>query len=131
MLGLPDMRVPIQYALSYPFRIDLEIPSMDFSEQHSLTFEEPDLEKFPCLNLAYEALKLGITYPAALNAANEEAVNAFLNHKIRFTDIPAVIMKLLETHIPRSSDDFADYLSIDRETRQYAMEYIHKISRKL
>ena len=82
-LGIPDMRIPIQYALSFPHRFQLDVPVMDFTKITSLTFSMPDLERFPCLKLAYDALESGKTYPAVLNAANEVAVAAFLENRLK------------------------------------------------
>jgi len=117
-LGVPDMRIPIQYALSYPMRYELDIPAMDLLQFNKLTFEQPDLDKFPCLNLAYEALRLGKTYSTVLNAANEIAVEAFLNHEINYVDIPVIIESQLENHIPENAEDFENLLDIDIRTRQ-------------
>jgi 1-deoxy-D-xylulose-5-phosphate reductoisomerase len=125
-LGVPDMRIPIQYALSYPKRYPLNIQQIDFIEFQSLTFEKPDLDKFPCLGLAYQALKQGKTYPAALNASNEEAVSAFLNKKIKFTEIPMVIEEVLDKHSANSDTEIENYLSVDHEARKFANELIKK-----
>ena len=94
-LGLPDMRTVIQYALTYPNRLKNSFPRPDFHGMGPLTFEKPDFETFPCLGLAYEALRLGGALPAVMNAADEAAVNAFLDGKIRFLDIPALIEKAM------------------------------------
>ena len=90
-MGHPDMREPIQYALSFPERLTLDNKKLDFAELGSLTFEKPDLEKFPCLALAFEAIGRGGNIPCAMNAANEAAVAAFLQDRIRFYDIPDII----------------------------------------
>jgi 1-deoxy-D-xylulose-5-phosphate reductoisomerase len=90
-LGVPDMRVPIQYALSFPERWPAPHPRIDWAQLACLDFEEPDTERFPCLGLAFDALRQGGTAPAALNAANEEAVALFLQEAIRFTDIPRLV----------------------------------------
>ncbi|HEY82052.1 MAG TPA: 1-deoxy-D-xylulose-5-phosphate reductoisomerase [Dehalococcoidia bacterium] len=98
-LSYPDMRLPIQYALSYPERLpNPELPHLDWSRIASLTFEPPDLERFPCLKLGIEAGKKGGTYPAVLCAADEVAVELFLSGRIRFTDIPRLIERTLEQH---------------------------------
>lgn len=86
-LGIADMRIPIQFALSYPERIENNLPRLNFAELKHLTFEQPDEEKFPCLNLAFKAIKKGNIYPAVLNACNEVSVEHFLAGKIKFTDI--------------------------------------------
>jgi 1-deoxy-D-xylulose-5-phosphate reductoisomerase len=116
-LGIPDMRIPIQYALSAPERYPLKVPQMDFSKITQLTFEKPDYEKFPCLALAFEAIKKGATCPAVLNAANEEAVYAFLKKRIRFTDIPVVIEQVMQDHTPIEEATLEDYLQVDKEAR--------------
>ncbi len=95
-LGVTDMRMPIQYALSYPERWPAAIPGMDFTRPLHLDFEPPDRAKFPCLALAYRALEKGGTAPAALNAANEEAVAAFLDGRTPFTGIPETIEAVLD-----------------------------------
>jgi 1-deoxy-D-xylulose-5-phosphate reductoisomerase len=125
-LGIPDMRIPIQYALDYPRRHQLNIPPMNFTKFDSLTFELPDLDKFPCLNLAYQALKLGKTYTVVLNAANEIAVEAFLNYQIKYIDIPIIIKTLLDAHIPQNEEDLENLLEIDKRTRQNTFREIKK-----
>ena len=117
-LGVPDMRIPIQYALAYPMRYELNIQAMDFLKFDTLTFEQPDLDKYPCLNLAREALRLGKTYTTVLNAANEVAVAAFLNYKIKYVDIPALIETQLENHSPEDGEDLENLLTVDARTRE-------------
>jgi 1-deoxy-D-xylulose-5-phosphate reductoisomerase len=119
-LGIPDMKTPIAYALSYPERLTLNLPPLDLCSLGSLTFEEPDLERFACLALAYEALQLGGTAPAVLNAANEVAVDAFLNGKIPFLEIPAVIRAALERHHPQPLKHIEEALRADRWGRETA-----------
>ena len=97
-LAVPDMRIPIQYALTYPGRFKTKVRRVDFSKVKCLSFERPDLVKFPCLGLARDTLKKGRTYPAVLNAADEEAVKRYLEGKIRFSRIPHIIEKALERH---------------------------------
>ena len=128
-LGLPDMRIPIQYAISYPDRYFLDIPELDFTAVNTLTFEKPDLEKFPCLRLAYEALRKGKSYPAVLNAANEVAVAAFLDEKLNFMDISRVIEAQLNDHSPIDEETFGSYLEIDSRTRYITSEYIARINK--
>ena len=94
-LGCPDMRLPIQLALSYPERLPLESRKLDFSSMGALTFFEPDLDKFPCLRLSFEAIVKGGNIPCALNAANEAAVAAYLQDRIGFYDIPAIVSEVL------------------------------------
>lgn len=109
-LGLPDMRVPIAYALSYPERLPLALPMPDFVHMGSLTFREPDLEKFPCLALAVEACRIGGTMPAVLSAANEAAVHAFLNHRIELKHIGVVVQQVMGEHKPVSGPNLSDIL---------------------
>jgi 1-deoxy-D-xylulose-5-phosphate reductoisomerase len=97
-ISLPDMRIPIQYAITYPNRFCTEVEFLDFSKMKNLSFRKPDLHKFPCLRLAREALKDGGTYPAVLNASDEEVVKDYLKGGIKFSRIPAVIEKVLERH---------------------------------
>ncbi|VAX16112.1 1-deoxy-D-xylulose 5-phosphate reductoisomerase [hydrothermal vent metagenome] len=128
-LGLPDMRTPIAFALGYPDRLKLDLKSLSLPQMKKLTFAEPDTKKFPCLALAYEALKLGGSTPCVLNAANEIAVNAFLNGKIKFTDIPRVIEKTIETTGTALMKSFTDAIDCDRQARVYASEVAKKIKR--
>jgi 1-deoxy-D-xylulose-5-phosphate reductoisomerase len=97
-LGITDMRLPIQYALSYPERFKNRLKPLDLVQTRGLTFHKPDMHKFPSLKLAYEAAKKGGSAPCVLNASNEIAVKAFLDGKIKFTDIPVIIEKLLSRH---------------------------------
>ncbi|HEY2946430.1 MAG TPA: 1-deoxy-D-xylulose-5-phosphate reductoisomerase, partial [Vicinamibacteria bacterium] len=101
-LGVTDMRLPIQYALSYPERWEAAIPGIDFSHGLRLEFEAPDHDRFPCLGLAYRALEGGGSLPAVLNAANEEAVAAFLDGRIAFPAIPEAIREVMDDHPPRA-----------------------------
>jgi 1-deoxy-D-xylulose-5-phosphate reductoisomerase len=121
-LGLPDMRLPIQYALAYPQRLKSEFPRFDFMQYPSFTFEKPDRETFRCLDLAYFALEKGGNMPCILNAANEIAVNLFLQDKIRFIDIPELIENCMAKSVYVASPSLDDYLSTDKETRQMASQ---------
>ena len=121
-LGIPDMRVPISYALAYPERVSNSLPSLDLFEIQTLQFYRPDLERFPCLWLAMEAVQTGGTLPAVLNAANEIAVPAFLNGTIAFLDIPVVIEATMVAHTPVPIDDVAVALEADRWAREFAAE---------
>jgi len=125
-LGVPDMRIPIQYALSYPRRYPMEVPAMDLRTIRTLSFEQPDHDKFPCLKLAYEALRKGKTFTAVLNDANELAVNAFLDNKIRFTDIPVIIERQMEKHQPSAVKDFEQLKEVDTMTRERTQSYINE-----
>ncbi|HZH32514.1 MAG TPA: 1-deoxy-D-xylulose-5-phosphate reductoisomerase [Pyrinomonadaceae bacterium] len=116
-LGVTDMRHAIQYALTYPERRPCQLPPLDLTQMSALRFEAPDTERFPCLALAYRALRAGGTCPAALNAANETAVAAFLEERIRLTDIPRVIAHVLDAHVSRPVTDLDAVLETDREAR--------------
>ncbi len=118
-LGLPDMKIPIQYALTYPDRSSLNGGRVNFTELGSMTFLKPDLEKFRCLQLACDALSLGGTAPAAMNAANEVAVEAFLNRKITLNKIPEFIDRTISSHKTKTSPDLNDILEADRSARSF------------
>ena len=118
-MGCPDMRLPIEYALTYPERLKTDFERLDLAKVATLTFEKPDMETFPCLALAFIVLKLGGTYPAALNSANEFLVNEFLNDKIGFYDIPYYIEKTLDCHKNRVNPTLEDILEVDKETRAF------------
>ncbi|MBR5073766.1 MAG: 1-deoxy-D-xylulose-5-phosphate reductoisomerase [Bacteroidales bacterium] len=126
-LGYPDMRVPIQYALSYPNRIDLNTKRISFPELGSLTFFAPDLEKFPCLAIAYSSFKKGGNIPCAMNAANEVAVASFLKGEIKFTQIPLVIEKTIEKCNFVASPTVEDIFSTDRQSKERAQEVLKQI----
>jgi len=119
-LGVPDMKIPIQYALSYPERWPMNGARVDFPALRSMTFFEPDRAKFRCLDLAYDALSLGGTAPAILNAANEMAVSAFLQRRISFEKIPVVIERALSLHKTHSNPDLQDIIEADRQVRVFA-----------
>jgi 1-deoxy-D-xylulose-5-phosphate reductoisomerase len=123
-LGYPDMRVPISYALHYPERADVDVPRLDLAAAGSLTFEEPDLETFACLRLALEAGRAGGTAPTVLNAADEVAVAAFLEERIPFTAIPAV----LEEMPARGVSHFDDLFAADAEARERSQEQIRELA---
>lgn len=117
-LGVPDMKTPIAYALSYPERIPLKLPPLDLCSVGTLTFEEPDILRFPCLKLAYEAITAGGVAPAALNAANEVAVEAFLTGRIAFLDISAIIQGVLDRQDALTAvHHIDDVLTADRFAR--------------
>ena len=125
-LSQPDMRLPIQYALSYPQRIDLNTSRIDFAALAQLSFEKPDLDRFPCLQLAYDALEKGGNATCILNGANEVAVAAFLEDRIRFTDIPAVIAQTLERCQFVAEPDLDAIYSTDFEAKRLAAELIER-----
>lgn len=128
-LGLPDMRTPISYAMQYPERMPLELPSLDLAEVGKLTFYRPDTERFPCLGLGYEALRVGGTMPATLNAANEIAVASYLQEGIRFGDIFHVIRSTMEAHSPRELRSLEDALEADAWARDKASALVHSTTR--
>jgi 1-deoxy-D-xylulose-5-phosphate reductoisomerase len=126
-LGLPDMRTPISYAMRYPERMPLDLPSLDLTEVGKLTFTKPDHDRFPCLNLGYESLRVGGTMPAAMNAANEVAVDAFLNGGVRFIEIADVIRSTMEAHTQREITGLDDALEADRWGREKAGSLVHAL----
>ena len=123
-LGIPDMRVPIAYAMTYPDRIKCDFPSLDLAAMKQLTFEEPDYEKFPCIKLAQEALQTGQTMPAVLNAANEVAVQAFLDEAIPFQGIAETIRTTMHNHKSHAIDLLEDVQNADRWAREEAKKLI-------
>jgi len=129
-MGPTDMRLPIQFAFTYPRRMPPPLRPLDFFSLHALTFEAPDLERFPCLGLAYRAGRLAGSAPAALNAANEVAVGAFLKGKLDFLGIPAVLKKVLDHFVKlpatrRAADTLDQILSADRWARQEAESLLY------
>jgi 1-deoxy-D-xylulose-5-phosphate reductoisomerase len=119
-LGYPDMRVPISYALHHPERADVPVRTLDLAELGELTFEQPDVEAFPCLRLAREAAQAGGTAPCVLNAADEVAVHAFLAGELSFTGIPRVIEGTLSEIPPRPLREFSDLYEADAQAREVA-----------
>lgn len=125
-MSMPDMRLAIQYALTYPERQTLDIPKVDFYKLGGLTFSEPDMDKFPCLAIAFEAMKKGGNIPCAMNAADEIAVNAFCEGRIRFTDIPVLIRKCISRCDFVRTPDIDTILQTDSAIREYATNLIYK-----
>jgi 1-deoxy-D-xylulose-5-phosphate reductoisomerase len=123
-MGNPDMRVPIAYALHHPERVDVPVPQLDLTQVGSLTFEAPDLEAFPSLALAFAAARAGGTAPCVLNAANEVAVHAFLNERLGFLGIPAVIEGTLERLPARPVHSFESLYAADADARRIASEIV-------
>jgi 1-deoxy-D-xylulose-5-phosphate reductoisomerase len=121
-LGLTDMRIPIQYALTFPERWPCPLPALDIHRLSKLEFLEPDRNKFPCLDLAYRALQRGGTAPAVLNAANEVAVETFLSDIIGFGDIPEIIGAVLDAHQPEEASTLNSVLNADMWARQTARD---------
>ncbi|MCA1741321.1 MAG: 1-deoxy-D-xylulose-5-phosphate reductoisomerase [Bacteroidales bacterium] len=129
-LGVPDMRLPILYALTYPERVITELPRPSLSEIGSLTFEEPDQERFRCLPLARAALTTGGNMPCALNAANEAAVAAFIQEKIGFNDIAGTVEYVMENTTFNDEASMDIYEETDRRSRSLAKEYISKTTKR-
>jgi 1-deoxy-D-xylulose-5-phosphate reductoisomerase len=125
-MGVTDMRHAIQYALTYPERKPCELEPLDFSKFSQLTFEEPDTERFPCLNLAYGALKISGTMPAAMNAANEIAVQAFLDGKIRLSEISQIIEGVMKRHEPKEAKSLEIVKEVDNWARNEAENLIDR-----
>ena len=119
-MGVPDMRLPIAYALSYPRRLPLNSPPLDLCRIGRLTFERPDLNRFPGLALGYAAAKNGGTMPAVLNAANEVAVAAFLKGRLKFLDIPRVVEQTMVAHVPQALTDLEQVLAVNAWAREFA-----------
>ena len=123
-LGTPDMRLPIMYALSYPKRLDTKWERLDFGKIGQLTFEKPDLERFPCLRHAYDALTMGGNMPCVVNAANEVCVSAFLNERIAFTDISRLIERAMQSAEYKLKPTLDDYIATDCEVRKMVETWI-------
>jgi 1-deoxy-D-xylulose-5-phosphate reductoisomerase len=124
-MGIPDMKIPIAYALSYPERLPVSSPQLDLFRIEKLTFYPPDQEKFPCLRLAYEACKAGSTMPAVLNASNEVAVCAFLNKQIKLPQIPEIIEAVMHAHEVAKDMDLNAVIDADRWARNKARQMIN------
>ncbi len=125
-MGVPDMKGAIAYGLSHPHRLPLDVPVPDFPHIGQLTFEEPDMTRFPCLKLAFAAGEQGGTYPAVLNAANEVAVDAFLDNRLPFTRIHPVIEQTLHRHASSNGGDLGGIMEADRWARETAQSLIRK-----
>lgn len=123
-MGFPDMKIPIQYALTYPDRVPSSFARIDFIELKEMTFCKPDLEKFECLELAYRALDSGGTAPAVLNAANEVAVEAFLAREIKFSVIPRLIRQALDHFPATAAPDLDTIVEADRQARDFVRKNI-------
>jgi 1-deoxy-D-xylulose-5-phosphate reductoisomerase len=128
-MGVTDMRHAIQYALTYPERHASELPPLDLAALSALHFEAPDLDRFPCISLAYRALREGGTLPAAMNAANEEAVRAFIEERICLTEIPHVIKAVMDSHVNQRVQQIETVLEADSNARLAAVSEIEKLSK--
>jgi 1-deoxy-D-xylulose-5-phosphate reductoisomerase len=124
-LGLPDMKLPLQYAFSYPARLPSDFPRFRVADYPLLTFEKPDSDLFPCLGLAYHALRKGGNMPCILNAANEVAVHAFLENKISFLQISEIILKCMDSVATMEQPGLDDYILTDKETRMFAQSILN------
>ena len=127
-LGAPDMRLPIQYALTYPERLHSDFPRMDLFAVRDLTFEEPDLQRFPNLGLAYEAMKRGGNVPCVLNAANEVANLAFREGRCGFLQMSEVIAHTMDKAPFIAQPTYEDYVATDQEARKMAEQMIHNLT---
>ena len=125
-MGIPDMRTPIAYALTYPERINNNLPYLDLLKIKNLEFRKPDMNKFPCLRLAYEAAICGGTMPVVLNAANEVAVEAFIRKKINFIDLPGIIDRVMNSHKSSDASCLDDILQVDEWARQNTNNIIER-----
>src|ERR1041385_4582851 len=126
-MGNTDIRHPIQYALTYPERCAADLPPLNLTQLSSLHFEKPDVERFPCISLAYRALRTAGTLPAAMNAANEEAVHAFIDERISFSDIPRVIESVMDGHRQTDAGELDLVLEADRTSRAAARRVIERL----
>jgi len=127
-MGNPDMRTPIAHAMAWPERFDSGVAPLDIFQVGHMDFEQPDLNRFPCLRLAQEAIKAGGIMPTVLNAANEIAVDAFLNEKVRFTDIALIIERSMARFKPDSADSLEIVLEADRQARVVAHSVIEALA---
>lgn len=125
-LGVPDMKIPIQYALLYPNRLECPTKRLSLTDYGSLTFEKPDYETFKCLSSAIKAIKLGGAYPCLVNSANEEAVKAFLNDEIPFIEIGEIVLSVIEKFAPAQINSYEDIVRADISAREYVRNIIDK-----
>lgn len=125
-MSMPDMKLPILYALSYPYRLPMKQKELNLFEVGSLNFFKPDTDTFPCLSLAFSAIEKGGNMPCIMNAANEIAVEYFLNSKIEFLDIPLIIEKVMQTSSFIANPSIEDYFQTDKEVKQrLRLDYSH------
>ncbi|MDD2491605.1 MAG: 1-deoxy-D-xylulose-5-phosphate reductoisomerase, partial [Bacteroidales bacterium] len=129
-MSSPDMKLPIQYALSYPNRLELNTKRINFTEIGRFDFMEPDREKFPCISIAYDAILKGGNIPCAMNAANELAVEAFLRSDIQFTSIHKVTQEVVNGTMFVAKPKLSDIIDTDRTARIEAAEIINKLKAK-
>jgi 1-deoxy-D-xylulose-5-phosphate reductoisomerase len=127
-MGNPDMRTPIAHAMAYPERFDSGVAPLDIFEVRQMDFEQPNTSRFPCLRLAYQAIKAGGIMPTVLNAANEIAVDAFLNERVKFTDIAVIIEQTMQQFLPEKADILEIILATDQKARTVATQIIANLS---
>jgi 1-deoxy-D-xylulose-5-phosphate reductoisomerase len=127
-MGNPDMRVPIAYSMAWPERFESGVEPLNIFDVRRMDFEEPNLERFPCLRLAYKAINLGGIIPTVLNAANEIAVEAFLNEQVRFTDIPLIIERCMDQFEVIPADTLAVILEADQQARVVSKQVISELA---
>jgi 1-deoxy-D-xylulose-5-phosphate reductoisomerase len=123
-LGAPDMRTPIAYSLAWPRRIEAGVERLNLAQMNDLSFEEPDLDRFPCLGIAFQAMQAGASAPVTLNASNEVAVDAFLNGKIGFIQISELVSDVMERISVTAVKNLEDVLGMDRQARQAAQQWV-------
>jgi len=126
-MGAPDMRTPIAYALAWPERIEAGVNRLNLAEMNDLSFQEPDLKRFPCLRLAFEAMKESASMPITLNAANEIAVDAFLNKDIQFNQIPEVVSRAMECSPAEAVQNLDEVMELDAVARKKTQEIVNKL----
>ena len=126
-MGNPDMRIPIAHSLAWPDRFDSGAKPLNIFEVRHMDFEEPNMDRFPCLRLAYKAMHAGGTMPTTLNAANEIAVEAFLNEQVRFTDIPVIIERCMDATSVRQADNLSVILEADQQARRLSKQIISEL----
>jgi 1-deoxy-D-xylulose-5-phosphate reductoisomerase len=129
-MSMPDMKGPISYALSYPDRFENVLQVLDLAKIGELTFEDPDMDKYPSLNLTYNALKTGGTMPCVLNAANEVAVEAFLDEKIPFTEITSIVDRTMADHDVSEGRSIDEVMSVSEWAKQRAGEFVKKLQKQ-
>ncbi|MGZ8232857.1 1-deoxy-D-xylulose-5-phosphate reductoisomerase, partial [Methylobacter tundripaludum] len=127
-MGNPDMRIPIAYSMAWPERFDSGVDPLNIFDVGRMDFEEPNLERFPCLRLAFEAIEAGGTMPTVLNAANEIAVEAFLNEQVRFTDIPVIIERCMKKFEAKPADTLEIILTADQQARLVSTQIIGELN---
>jgi 1-deoxy-D-xylulose-5-phosphate reductoisomerase len=125
-MGTPDMRTPIAYALAWPGRIEAGVERLNLARMNDLSFQKPDLDRFPCLGLAFQAMRSGASAPVTLNAANEVAVDAFLNRRISFDSISRLVGDVMERTEVTGVKNLDDVLEYDRQARRTATEWVNQ-----